>query len=297
MSLSLATEPRRKGLVEPYFWLQASSSFHLSCHPLVPLLFVEPLPTVSLIERSRVWRGRLESGPTKLSMEELQQIRSLDISMRLPGRANTESSSKEKLFNVGDVDLRGTAIPVYDGELVVVARPDRDAISSRPASRAPSRPPSSVIDGSGNEKTMTRSPSIRVKPGSLHGLERKNSVARRNSLPSISQRPNPVVTEVSSERPIRVFVQAGTLDRLVNVLIHGLQGVSVAVADDNGETSLRDGNTRDLVVDHADFTRVWWNVFRSFVTPIVFFEVCLLVLEVYCKADTLKAPPQEFRWE
>ncbi|KAG6334782.1 hypothetical protein ID866_4315 [Astraeus odoratus] len=253
MSLSLAAEPRRK----------------------VPLLFVEPLPTVSLIERGQVWRGRLESGPAKFSMEELQQIRSLDISLRFSGRVGGESSSsRDRLFNVGEVDLRGTAIPVYDGELVVVARPDKDpSIASRPASRAPSRPPSSVVDGTGNEKTMTRSPSIRVKPGSTQGLERKSSVARRNSLPSISTRANAVVTEVSSERPIRVFVQAGTLDRLVNVLIHGLQGVSVAVADDNGETSLRDGNTRDLVVDHTDFARVWWNVFRSFVTPIVFFEL------------------------
>ncbi|KAI6115749.1 hypothetical protein EDD16DRAFT_1863761, partial [Pisolithus croceorrhizus] len=274
MSLSLAAEPRRKGLFEPYFWSQASSGFHTSCHPLVPLLFVEALPIVSLLERSQIWRGRLESGPTKFSVEELQQIRSLDMSLRSPGITGVENASKDKLFNVGDVDLRGTAIPVYDGELVVVARPDKDpGPSSRPASRAPSRPPSSVVDGSGNEKVMARSPSIRVKPGSSQGLERKSSVARRNSLPSISTRPNPVVTEVSSERPIRVFVQAGTLDRLVNVLIHGLQGVSVAVADDNGETSLRDGNTRDLVVDRADFSRVWWTVFRSFVTPIVFFEL------------------------
>ncbi|KAI6043474.1 hypothetical protein EDC04DRAFT_2890865 [Pisolithus marmoratus] len=274
MSLSLAAEPRRKGLFEPYFWSQASSGIHMSCHPLVPLLFVEPLPTVTLLERSQIWRGRLESGPTKFSMEELQQIRNLDMALRFPGSMGVENASKDKLFNVGDVDLRGTAIPVYDGELVVVARPDKDpSPTSRPASRAPSRPPSSVVDGSATEKTMTRSPSIRVKPGSSQGLERKSSVARRSSLPSISTRPNPVITEVSSERPIRVFVQAGTLDRLVNVLIHGLQGVSVAVADDNGETSLRDGNTRDLVVDRADFSRVWWTVFRSFVTPIVFFEL------------------------
>lgn len=274
MSLSLAAEPRRKGLFEPYFWSQASSGFHMTCHPLVPLLFVEPLPTVSLLERSQIWRGRLESGPTKSSMEELQQIRSLDVSFRSPGTIGAENSSKDKLFNVGDVDLRGTAIPVYDGELIVVAHPDKDpGSSSRPTSRAPSRPPSSVVDASGNEKVMARSPSIRVKPGSSQGLERKSSVARRNSLPSISTRPNPIITEVSSERPIRVYVQAGTLDRLVNVLIHGLQGVSVAVADDNGETSLRDGNTRDLVIDRADFSRVWWTVFRSFVTPIVFFEL------------------------
>ncbi|KAG9312280.1 rho GTPase activating protein 22 [Chiua virens] len=274
MSLSLAAEPRRKGLFEPLFWSQTSVIPHTHCNPLVPLLFVEPMPTVSLLDRSQVWRGRLESGPTKLSVEELQQLRNLDSSLR-PFGQNDASASKEKLLKIGDVDLRGTAIPVYDGELLLVARPDKDPGSaSRPASRAPSRPPSSAIETSGGDRTIVRTPSIRVKPSSSQGLERKSSVQRRNSLPAISQRPSPpVVTEVSTERPIRVLVQAGTLDRLVNVLIHGLKGVSVAVADDNGETSLRDGNTRDLIVDHSEFARVWWNVFRSFVTPIVFFEL------------------------
>ena len=276
MSLSLAAEPRRKGMFEPFFWLQSTAAPHTHCHPLVPLLFVEPMPTVSLIDRGQVWRGRLESGPTKLSVEELQQLRNLDT-LR-PFRKNDASASKDKLFKIGDVDLGGTAIPVYDGELLLVARPDMDA-TSRPASRAPSRPPSSVIE----DRAIVRSPSIRVKPCSSQGLERKSSVQRRNSLPAISQRTNhPVITEVSTERPIRVLVQAGTLDRLVNVLIHGLKGVSVAVADDNGETSLRDGNTRDLVVDHAEFARVWWNVFRSFVTPFVFFEVSATMLESIC---------------
>ena len=279
MSLSLAAEPRRKGLFEPLFWSQSTAP-HTHCHPLVPLLFVEPLPIVSLIDRGQVWRGRLESGPTKLSVEELQQLRNIDTSLRPFGR-NDASASKDKLLKIGDVDLGGTAIPVYDGELLLVARPDRDGSGSRPASRAPSRPPSSAIETSGSDRMIVRTPSIRVKPSSSQGLERKSSMQRRNSLPAISQRANhPVMTEVSTERPIRVLVQAGTLDRLVNVLIHGLKGVSVAVADDNGETSLRDGNTRDLVVDHSEFARVWWNVFRSFVTPIVFFEVsqgCSLV--------------------
>ncbi|KAG2153395.1 hypothetical protein DEU56DRAFT_727081 [Suillus clintonianus] len=273
MSLSLAAEPRRKGLFEPFFWSHSMSTPHTLCHPLTPLLFVDPLPTVTLIDRAQIWRGRLESGPTKLSVDELQRLRGLDVALTPASRRADASSSKDKLFNIGDVDIRETAIPVYDGELLLVARSDLDPLSSsRPPSRAPSRPPSSVVEGN-SDKPMTRAPSIRVKPGSSQGLERKSSVARRSSLPSISSRPNAMVTEVSSERPIRVIVQAGTLDRLVNVLVHGLQGVSVAVADDNGETSLRDGKTRDLVVDRAEFARVWWHVFRSFVTPIVFFEL------------------------
>jgi len=272
MSLSLAAEPRRKGLFEPFFWSHSMSTPQILCHPLTPLLFMDALPTVSLLDRGQIWRGRLESGPTKLSVEELQRLRRLDVTL-IPSSRDT-SGSKDKLFNIGDVDIRETAIPIYDGELLLIARSDLDPLSSsQPPSRAPSRPPSSVAEGCSSEKPMTRTPSIRVKPGSSQGLERKSSVARRSSLPSISSRRNAVVTEVSSERPIRVIVQAGTLDRLVNVLVHGLQGVSVAVADDNGETSLRDGKTRDLVVDRPEFARVWWHVFRSFVTPFVFFEV------------------------
>jgi len=276
MSLSLAAEPKRRGLFEPFFWSQSMTTPHVLCHPLTPLLFVDPLPTVTLLDRGQIWRGRLESGPTKMSVEELQRLRRIDIALTPASRGNKSdaSSSKDRLFNIGNVDIRETAIPVYEGELLLIARSDLDPLSSsRPPSRAPSRPPSSVVEGCSSEKPMTRSPSIRVKPGSSQGLERKSSVARRSSLPSISSRRNAVVTEVSSERPIRVVVQAGTLDRLVSVLVHGLQGVSVAVADDNGETSLREGKTRDLVVDRAEFARIWWHVFRSFVTPFVFFEV------------------------
>jgi hypothetical protein len=123
------------------------------------------------------------------------------------------------------------------------------------------------------EKGMSRNPSIRVKPGSSHGLDRKSSVARRNSLPSLSQRKNFVTAEPSSEPPLRVVVQAGTLNMLINILVHGLHNVSVSVADDNGEMSLRERTTRELLVDRMEFARVWWNVFRSFITPLVLFEV------------------------
>ncbi len=68
-------------------------------------------------------------------------------------------------------------------------------------------------------------------------------------------------------------MKAGTLDRLVEVLAHGLPGVSVSIADDNGEMPLREGKTRDVKLDRSDFASVWWNVFRSFVSPLVFFEV------------------------
>lgn len=73
-------------------------------------------------------------------------------------------------------------------------------------------------------------------------------------------------------------MQAGTLNTLLSILVHGLHNVSVSVADDNGEMSLREGMTRELLVDRVDFAKVWWNVFRSFVTPMVFFEVGVICL-------------------
>jgi len=71
------------------------------------------------------------------------------------------------------------------------------------------------------------------------------------------------------------------MNALVTVLAHGLRNVSVSVADDNGEMTLKEGMTRELVVDRMEFARVWWNVFRSFLTPLVFFEVSLSSLTDY----------------
>lgn len=270
MSLSLAAEPRRKGLFEPYFWTRSNSSQTASMS-LVPLLFPDPLPTLTLIDRSKLIRGRLDS-----ESGDLQYLRSIDTQLRqeagrqLQSFENSQDFTKRLILGQG-----GTLISVYDGDLLLVVQSGgfESAPNSRPSSQMPSRPPSSSVEN--GDRTVSRNPSIRVKPSSSHGLERKASMARRSSLPSVSHLSNRnfVTAEPSSDPPLRVVVQAGTLNNLVNTLVHGLDNISVSVADDNGEMSLREGRTRELVVDRAEFARVWWNVFRSFVTPLVFFEV------------------------
>jgi hypothetical protein len=271
MSLSLAAEPRRKGLFEPYFWSHTSSGQapHAS---LLPLLFPEPLPTVTLIDRTQLLRGRVDS-----DVQDVQFLRGVDGRLRLEERRPIERIDMHD--GLSALSQGGTVIPVYNGDLLLVVQTgiSESAPSSRPSSRAPSRPPSSIVEP-GMEKALGRTPSIRVKPGSSQGLDRKSSVARRSSLPSISQRQNFVISEPSLEPPLRVIVQAGTLNTLVGILVQGLQNVSVSVADDNGEMSLRESMTRELVVDRVEFAKVWWNVFRSFVSPLVFFEVCRIPL-------------------
>ncbi|TFK68485.1 hypothetical protein BDN72DRAFT_679331 [Pluteus cervinus] len=281
ISLSLAAESRRKGLFEPYYWSRTTSTY-TPYSSLLPLLFPEPLPTVGLVDRAQLLRGRVDSDAS-----EVHLLRSGGGVMDGP-RGQLEIPSKDANRLLTLLGRGGTVIPVFNGDLLLVVQigPIEPTSTSRPSSsRAPSRPPSSV-DPDG--KSLARNPSIRVKPGSSQGLDRKASVARRSSLPSVSNRANFVVTEPSSEPPLRVLVQSGTLNKLVEILVHGLKNVSVSVADDNGEMSLREGMTRELVVDHVEFANVWWNVFRSFVTPLVFFE---LLRKLYITSQPPGASP------
>ncbi|KIY53697.1 hypothetical protein FISHEDRAFT_68631 [Fistulina hepatica ATCC 64428] len=239
---------------------------------LEALMFPEPLPTVALIDRSQLARGRLDSDPG--NMPSIHFLGGFDGHLNPEDRRKIKSISNNPLSRLNE---GGTVIPVYNGELllVVVSQSGTDSVAS---SRPSSRPPSSAIDHnvtSSVDKGVGRTPSIRVKPGSSAGLDRKTSIARRSSLPSSlsGSRRDYVITEVTSDRPLRVLVKAGTLDRLVELLICGLKHVSVSVADDNGEMSLKEGMTRELLVDRNEFAKVWWNVFRTFVTPIVFFEL------------------------
>ncbi|KIY65166.1 hypothetical protein CYLTODRAFT_424593 [Cylindrobasidium torrendii FP15055 ss-10] len=276
MPRSLEIEPRRRGLYEQHYWNRAT---HLQPGNITmsPLLFIEPLPIVTLAERTVPVRDRLDSSAT-----DIQTLRGIDghiLQISRPPGPNEEDA-------LTALERKGTVIPVFDGELMLIV--GQPMPESAPSSRPGSRPNSTVTDGS----PLSRLPSIRVKPGSSHGLpgnshlDRKSSMARRSSLPALSSKPTYTTSDITTQRPLRVLVQAGTIDRLVDVLVHGLDNVSVSVADDNGEISLQNG-TRELVVDRAEFSGVWWNVYRSFVTPIVFFE---LLRKMYLK-DALNRKP------
>ncbi|KAM6502914.1 rho GTPase activating protein 22 [Amanita muscaria] len=266
MSLSLAAEPRRKGLFEPYYWTRAGSASQAQAGPnqsLLPLMFPETLPSLHLLDRTQLVRGRVDSDASDVFIRGSDQQRSQNIAQMQRNR---------ELLN-----QQGTVIPVYNGELLLVVQ--KGDSSSRPPSYATSRPPSSIDDSHSSltghdksDKIVSRSPSIRVRPGSSQRLERKTSMAKRSSMPSLSQRPNFILAEPSTNPPLRVVVQAGNLNVLMRILVQGLHGVSVSVADDNGEMSLREGISRELVLDRKEFAKVWWNVFRTFITPLSLFE-------------------------
>ena len=260
-------------MFEPYFWTP-TPAVQQQAHPLLALMMPEPLPSISLIDRAEVIRGRTESSGNINIAQEIAAARELLLQPNYRSKRSSGDTVWDPSLGAAG-DIGGIEIAVFEGELIVTIQSlSESSQASQPSSRPASRPPSSVVDIT-VDKPFSRSPSIRMRRAGAKGLERKPStVNRRNSLPSVPSNPEELMPpQSSSERPLRVKVKAGTLERLVDVLLHGLQGVSVAFSDDNGEMPLRDGKHRDLKVDHSDFSTVWWNSFRSFVTPLVLFEV------------------------
>jgi hypothetical protein len=283
MSLSLAAENRRQGMFEPFFWQRSGSASGLHANSaLIPLFFVDPLPSVSFLDRAVLLRGRCDSdGPEGQLLPTINQP--------LYGLDSSQVSFHRRSYLGDNSPLTGgTVIPAYNSDLLLVVQPNPEPpkLDSRPSSR----PPSSAGSHTGPDKPiMSRQTSIRVKPGSSQVLDRKTSVSRRNSLPLLSQRSNILVSETTVGPSLRVQVQAGTLNALVNILVFGLQNMCVSVSDDNGETSLREGKTRELMLDRVEYENLWWLVFRSFITPLVFFEL-LKKLYVTCKNDGYSLP-------
>lgn len=294
MSLSFATEPRRRGMFEPYFWVPATPG-QQQTHPLLALLMPEPLPSIALIDRAELIRGRTESSNNRGAAQEVAAARELLLQPNPRSKRSSGDPVWDPSLGVAG-DMGGFEITVFEGELIVIVQSFPEPPSaSQPSSRSTSRPPSSIAEVNGADKSFSRSPSIRMRRAGAKGLERKPStVNRRNSLPSVPSNPEELVpSQPSTERPLRVRVKAGTLEKLVDVLLHGLQGVSFAFSDDNGEMPLRDGKHRDLKVDHSDFSTVWWNSFRSFVTPLVLFEVCTLTPKPFLVSEaSVPATPE-----
>lgn len=242
MTLSVSQEPRQRTRFAAHFW---SSTGPQTAQSILPLLFVEALPTISFIDRAqlnRIKKESIEGGATRPEFFERQIARTTQT-----GRSSDPRSSTSSLGSM-------TVLPVFDGELMLLVQPGE------------------VEPSGGLERKMSVNHSIRVSPAGP--LERKSSSARRSSLPILSNSNRASIRSSESlDPPLRAVVRAGTLDRLIDLLVFGLQGVTVGHADDNGETPLREGGSRPLNVDRSEFARVWWYNFRAFVTPLVFFEV------------------------
>ena len=273
MTQSLNAEPAQRGLYSVHYHKPRSQQY--TAHAVAPFIFPEPLPSISLLDRTAILRVRKESldKPQRLDDRRMKRVAQLKL-----------LSAEHSLLGLGgtrvDSDLEGeTIFRLFRGEIIVkVAKEPQD---SRP---------SSILE---NGPTLTRKPSkalgIRVTPQAASTLERKPSAARRQSLPLLTTfrlaSAEPSVNPALKDSSVRVVIIAGTVERLVDVLVRGLDYVTAATADDNGETTLRDRKSRSMRLDQAEFSKTWWNTYRSFVSPDIFVMVRVWVTSCQDFAD------------
>ncbi|KAF8311573.1 hypothetical protein DL93DRAFT_1393528 [Clavulina sp. PMI_390] len=119
--------------------------------------------------------------------------------------------------------------------------------------------------------TLSRAPSISVAmPGTLNRKTSHTSLlSRRSSLPSLKRGPSLIHPEPKTATTLVAAVHAASTDRLINILIDGLE-VTASTADDSG---FGFGGAWSISVDREDFRRTWWASFRSFVRVLAFFEL------------------------
>lgn len=186
--------------------------------------------------------------------------------------ANHSTSHSES--EIGD-----TFVFAYNGEIVLKILPTASSPRSsqyhepiNPSKRSDSHDDFlSDNESRRNSRSLSRAPSVSAAmSGSLsRKASRTSLMSRRSSLPSITRGPSLMHCEHKPDASLMVAISGGTLDRLIDVLIDGLE-VTVSSTDDSG---LSVGTTKTLSVDKVDFQKSWWATFRSFVSAFVFFEV------------------------
>lgn len=259
VSESLQAEPVQFGRLAQYFHQPRSSNYPL--HALVPFTFPEPLPSLAFLDRSELVRLRKESldkhgnpTPQDLQMEHLSRLKFFPSE-----HVRSHWTSKE------GIELDDTIFRLFGGEMIVKVVKD-----AQPGSR-----PASFFDNGATSlsRRPSRAPSIRVKPQAASALERKSSAARRQSMPLLNNG-RPRVTPAAEGKPkgsmdllVPVVIVGGTIERLVDVLVRGLDYVMAATSDDNGEMALTDRRARGLKLDRDDYSKTWWSTYRSFLTP------------------------------
>lgn len=232
---------------------------------MVPFTFTEPLPSLAFLDRSELVRLRKESldkhgnaASHDLQMEHLTRLRFFPSE-----HVRSHWTSKE------GIDLDDTIFRLFNGEMIV-----KVVKETQPSSR----PASFFENGAASlSRRPSRAPSIRVTPHAASTLERKSSSARRQSMPLLNNKPRAApadnTSSASPELTVPVVIVGGTIERLVDVLIRGLDYVMAATSDDNGEMALIDRKAKGLRIDQDEFSKIWWNTYRSFLSPVTFVAV------------------------
>ncbi|CEH15012.1 Chimaerin and related Rho GTPase activating proteins [Ceraceosorus bombacis] len=278
MSPSLATEPRSLGRVD-HRWHAPMTEVTVAC-ALAPLLFTETLPTLTLLDRDRVIN--LITGPSQL------------------GNSSTSSANSRRLKSIQAEDNEATVRAHKGARPTLAGSPLLRSRTFPPTSRSNAKgvPFSGIAEWDSNRRgslggeptvfkigaelvvTVVAEAGTTSAPGTPMTSKRfsqemgnatrpLSQVSKRSSLPA-SNRSS--IVEASST-PVSVVISAATLERLVDVLVLGVQHVTVLpLSDDHGETPLSNQRRWRLSMDLPHFRAIFLTTYRRLCTPIVLFD-------------------------
>ncbi|KAG8827526.1 rho GTPase-activating protein [Serendipita sp. 401] len=260
VSDSLQAEPVQSGRLAQYFYQPRGASYHL--HALVPFTFADALPSLTFLDRSELVRNRKDSfdkhgnpAAHEYPIEHLTRLKFFP------------SEQMRSHWSRDGTELDDTTFRLFVGEMIVRVVKE---------TQSQSRPASFFENGAVSlSRRPSRAPSIRVTPRAAATLERKSSAARRQSMPLLTNgrprvTPGEAAPLTSPEVSVPVVIVGGTIERLVEVLVKGLDYIIAATSDDNGEMALIDRRAKNLRLDRDDYSKIWWSTYRSFLTPDTF---------------------------
>ncbi|KAK4055210.1 rho GTPase-activating protein [Microbotryomycetes sp. JL201] len=235
-------------------------------NPLLPLLNVETLPHITLMDQQKIGDGSFLDGGSnrKKDIDGLRRRNSYPPTpARLVERLGTFAKLRREIKSRVD-----TLLPFAEGDIVFRIVTSASVDVSRRTSGAFVRTPSWI-----ETKSKSKPKSNRASIGSnLAPLSRSSS--RRDSSP-VSQRSSESgagkAVATPSAEPVQVVVQTATVEALIDTIILGTGIYRTPSTDADGQPSLSGG--RSLSLDRDELIHTFFSAYHSFSSPLAVLDM------------------------
>ncbi|KAL9935547.1 hypothetical protein V8E36_005895 [Tilletia maclaganii] len=262
---SLHAEPKTLGAVEPY-WRQPRSA-RAASNALVPIMFPQPLPHLSLVDRASIKAGVTEQPRTSsllLDSERTITARShgqraqlsgspLARSLTFPPTQQMRSARSFPFNRIAEWSSTSSSGGAGDEHVLRIGSDLVLRAVGESAASTPSSPRAS--------KRFSQEMSRQTRP--------QSQVSKRSSLPASNR------SSVVQDTPavLEVTLKAASLEKIADIMAMGVDHITTSLPDDNGEAPLSPARRARLSMDLHSFRLAFLGTFRTLCAPSVFFRM------------------------